>query len=142
MNTSLLRGVLAAALTILTPALLLRAIAADAPAKGDKWETTSQMSMEGMPMAMPANTMTRCIAKNRTEPPTENRPNCTNSQYKRDGNKVTWEATCTNPDMKGVGEMTYSDASTYTGTIKFTSPEGNMTIKLSGRKLGDCDKPQ
>jgi hypothetical protein len=140
MGTSLLRGVLAAALTILSAASLRPAVAADA--KGDKWETTSQMSMEGMPMAMPANTMTRCVARNQTEPPTENRPGCTNSHYKRDGNKATWETTCTNPEMKGVGQITYSDASTYSGTIKFTAPQGNMTIKLGGRKLGDCDKPQ
>jgi hypothetical protein len=142
MNLRLVRGVLAAALTILTSALPFRAIAADAPSKGDKWETTSQMSMEGMPMAMPANTTTRCVAKNPTEPPMENRPNCTNRQYKRDGNKVTWETACTNPDMKGVGAITYSDPGNYAGAIKFTAPEGTMTIKLSGRKLGDCDKPQ
>jgi hypothetical protein len=55
---------------------------------------------------------------------------------------ANWETTCTNPDMKGVGQITYSDASTYAGTIKFTSSQGNMTIKLSGRRLGDCDKPQ
>lgn len=142
MNNSLLRGVLAAVVTTLVSTLLIRALAADAPAKGEQWETTSQMSMEGLPMQMPATTLKICRAKDRTEPPGASRANCTNSQYRRDGNKVTWSVQCTDPDMTGTGEITYADSDSYSGTLRFTSAQGNMTIKLSGRKLGDCDNPQ
>lgn len=144
MNASLWRGVIAAVLTLLTSALLFRAIAADAP-KGDEWETTSQMTMEGMPAGMPGMPVTKlkvCSARDRTEPPMSTRENCTNSAYTREGSKVTWETVCTNPDMRGTGEITFEGADSYKGTIKFASEAGNMTIKLTGKKIGECDNPR
>jgi Protein of unknown function (DUF3617) len=121
------------------------AVAADAPArKGDLWESTSQMSMEGMPMQMPANTQQICAAKDSKEPPGAQgaQGNCKNSNYQRDGNKVTWAVQCSGPDMTGLGALVYDTKSSYSGAIKFQSAQRNMTIKLSGRKLGECDNPQ
>jgi len=126
-------------------ALFARAIA-DNPtaAQGDLWETTSQMSMEGMPMQMPVQKVEICAAKDRAEPPGASNPqhNCTNSNMKRAGDKVTWDVKCTGPDMTGHGEITYSGADDYTGSIKFVVEQGNMTIKLTGHKTGGCDHPQ
>jgi hypothetical protein len=44
--------------------------------------------------------------------------------------------------MNGTGELVREGTDAYTGTIKFTSPQGNMTINLKGKKVGDCDNPQ
>ena len=113
---------------------------APAPAKetGDSWEVTSQMSMEGMPMSLPSQTMKICAAKEWKEPPVaaDERHKCRNSDFKREGAKVTWKTVC--PDMTGDGEITRS-GDTYAGSIKFTSPQGSMTTKLSGKRLGDCE---
>ena len=143
MNASA-RGILAAVLAILMSSLLFRAIAADAP-KGDEWETTSQMTMEGMPPGMPGMPVSRlkvCAAKDRTEPPMSTRENCTNSGYTQEGSKVTWETVCTDPAMTGTGEITFEGTDSYTGTIKFASEQGNMTIRLTGKKLGECNNPR
>jgi hypothetical protein len=43
--------------------------------------------------------------------------------------------------MTGQGEITYEGTDAYTGTIKYTSSEGNMTINLTGKKIGTCDNP-
>jgi hypothetical protein len=43
--------------------------------------------------------------------------------------------------MTGEGEITRDGASAYAGFIKFSSDDGNMKIKLSGRRVGDCDVP-
>jgi hypothetical protein len=142
MNKSLLRGLPVAAVIVLSSPLVFQAIAADSPAKGDQWETTTRMSMEGMPMQMPAQTMKICAARNATEPPGATRQNCTNTNFTRVDNKVTWEVKCTGPAMTGTGEIVYSGTDSYTGTIRFVSAEGNMTINLSGRKVGTCDHPQ
>jgi uncharacterized protein DUF3617 len=115
-------------------------VGAQAP-KGDLWETTSQMSMEGMPMAMPARTLKVCSAKDWREPP-GGQKNCKNSNMKIVGNKVTWDVACTGPTMTGHGEITRDGASAYAGTIAFVSDQGNMTVKISGKKLGECDNPQ
>lgn len=114
-------------------------------AKGDLWESTAQISIEGMPMKLPATTQKVCSAKEWTNPPgsVDKQRNCKNSNMKAVGsNKFTWDVTCTGPTMTGTGEMTRTGADAYSGTIKFTSAQGNMTLTLSGSKVGDCDNPQ
>jgi uncharacterized protein DUF3617 len=110
-------------------------------AKGDLWETTSEMSMEGVPMRMPSNTVKVCAAKDWKEPP-GGRKECKNSNMKLVDNKVTWDVQCTGPTMTGHGEILRQGADAYSGTIKFTSDQGNMTVKLTGKKVGECDNPQ
>jgi len=125
-------------------ATLWVAAAEPAPrALGDEWETTNQMSMDGMPMQMPVQKMTVCVARDRNEPPGSSRQGCTNTNFKRLGNKVTWNVQCTAPSpMTGTGEIVYQGSDTYSGLIRFLSEHGGMTIKLSGRKLGtSCNNP-
>ena len=88
-----------------------------APAKvmGDLWEVTTQMSMEGMPMALPAQKAKVCTQKDWTEPPGagDERRKCTNSDFKQDGPKVTWKTVCAGPpQMTGDGEVTRDGADT------------------------------
>jgi hypothetical protein len=118
--------------------------AATAHAPGDLWEVTSQMSMEGMEMAMPAQTLKVCAAKTWNAPPTpaNEQQKCRNSDFKVEGPKATWKTTCENPPMTGVGEITKEGASAFAGSIKFASDAGNMKITLNGRRVGDCDDPQ
>src|SRR3954469_18811527 len=78
---------------------------ANAGAKGDQWETTSQMTMPGMPMGMPASKHTQCSPKDWHEPPgASGEHGCTNTDMQSTGNKITWKVQC--PDMTGVGEIT------------------------------------
>ena len=117
---------------------------ADTPsAAGDLWEVTSKMSMEGMPMEMPAQKMKVCAAKVWTKPPAGDNPRqkCTRSDYAIDGDKVTWTESCESPAMTGKGEITRQGDDAYDGSIQYASDQGNMTIKLAGRKIGTCDNP-
>lgn len=119
--------------------------AAETAVPGDMWEVTSQMSMEGMPMALPAQKVKVCSPKVWTEPPgaADERRDCTNSDFKVVGTKATWKVTCAKPSpMTGEGEVTRESADAWSGAIKFSSDDGVMTVKLAGRRLGDCDKPQ
>jgi hypothetical protein len=119
----------------------LSVLAASQAPKGDLWEITSQPSMEGMPMKLPSNTAKVCSAKEWKEPP-NGQKNCKNTNMKIDGTKVTWDVQCTGPAMTGHGEIVRESATAYTGKIKMTSDAGNMTIALSGKKVGECDNPQ
>jgi hypothetical protein len=114
---------------------------ADAP--GVLWQSTSQMVMQGMPFSPPPNTMKICAAKNSNQPPPPPPgQNCTVSNVKRDGDTVTWDSQCTGEmNMSGQGKMTYTGTDAYTGEIKYTADGVNMTVKLSGKKIGECDKP-
>jgi len=127
--------------------ILLFVFVAPAPAAEDQpgvlWETTSQPVMEGMPMQMPAQTTKTCTAKEWTQPPAGGDKSCTTSNFKKVGPKATWTVQCTGQmPMSGTGEMTFSGDDSYTGAVKLTSAQANMTVKLSGKKLGGCDNPQ
>jgi Protein of unknown function (DUF3617) len=117
---------------------------ADTPAAaGDLWEVTAKMSMEGLPMQMPAQTHKVCAAKVWTGPPAgDNAPQkCTRSEYTVTGDKVTWTETCESPPMTGKGEITRQGSDAYTGSIKYSSKQGTMTINLTGHIVGSCDNP-
>ena len=109
---------------------------------GDLWEVSSKMSMEGMPMELPAQTSSLCTPKTWTEPPAPKNPQqeCTNSDFQQDGSKATWKITCGAPHpMTGTGEIVRDGDAAYTGSIKLVAEEGNMTIKLDGRRVKACD---
>jgi hypothetical protein len=121
--------------------LLVSARAEDPP--GVLWETTSQMVMEGMPMTMPPSTVKVCTAREWTKPPPGGDSSCVNTNFRRVGNKATWTTQCSGQmPMSGTGEISFEGEDSYTGVIKATAEGVNMTINLSGRKVGTCDNPQ
>lgn len=127
-------------------ALFVSVPRADTPAAaGDLWEIVSQMSMEGFSMAMPAQKVRVCAAKGSTAPPGANNEErgCTGSDYvfNEDENTVTWTSICAD-GMSGQGEITYAGEDAYSGAIHYTSDDGNILIKIEGRRIGDCDNPR
>jgi hypothetical protein len=121
--------------------LLVSARAEDPP--GVLWETTSQMVMEGMPMTMPPSTVKVCTAREWTKPPPGGDSSCVNTNFRRVGNKASWTTQCSGQmPMSGTGEISFEGEDSYTGVIKATAEGVNMTINLSGRKVGTCDNPQ
>jgi hypothetical protein len=56
------------------------------------------------------------------------------SDYKADGNKVTWMMSC--KDMAGTAELVFK-GDTYEGQMNVTSPH-EMVMKMSGKRVGDC----
>jgi hypothetical protein len=134
-------GRLAAAAWLACFLVVAPARAADPP--GVLWETTSQMAMAGMPTQMPAQTTKVCSAKKWTKPPPGGDKSCVTSDYKMVDNKATWTMQCSGQmPMQGTGELTFEGSDSYTGAIQAKSQGMNMTIKLSGKKLGTCDNPQ
>ena len=120
---------------------------AQAPRRDGRWEVKTEMEMPGMPMKMPAMTTTQCITKEQAEDPQRSVPqgrgapnNCKVSDYKVTGNKVTWSMKCEGPDaMSGTGEITYGE-NTYDGVMKMVREGQTMTMKYTGKRLGDCPK--
>lgn len=121
---------------------------AQGPRRDGRWEVKMEMNMPGMP-GMPPMTTTQCITPEDAADPQKSMPsrgrgdngNCKVSDYKIDGNKVTWSMECTGAQaMTGKGEFVYA-ADTYTGTMTMDmSGRGSMSMKYSGKRLGDCTK--
>ncbi|HSC63839.1 MAG TPA: DUF3617 family protein [Caldimonas sp.] len=132
---------LAPVVSLILFSLLAPARAADPP--GVLWETTSQMSMPGMPMQVAPQTQRICSAKTWTKPPPGGDKSCVASDYKMVGSKMTWKMKCSGQmPMEGTGEINFQGADAYTGAIQAASQGMNMTIKLAGKKVGTCDNPQ
>lgn len=122
------------------------------PRRDGKWEVTMQMEMPGMPGKMPPMTTEQCVTKEQADDPQRAVPqqpqrggaqsDCKTEDYKVTGGKVTWTTKCTTPQpMTGTGEITYVE-NAYTGIMKMNMERGGqpmqMTMKLSGKRLGDC----
>ena len=137
-------------------ALSLAVSAQSGPRRDGNWEVTMEMDMPGMPqgMSMPPMKMTQCITPQEAADPQKLVPqqpqrgggnsNCSVSDYKMEGNKATWTMACTGAQaMTGTGEVVYANDS-YTGTMKMNMDRGGqpmaMTMKYSGKRLGDCAK--
>ena len=140
---------------VLVEFVVLLALSLSAMAQGHRrdgrWEVKMEMDMPGMPAGMPAMTTTQCVTPAEASDPQKavpqgrggrgNQDDCKISDYKVDGDKVTWSMKCEGAQaMSGTGEFIYA-ADSYTGTMKMDRGGGQvMTMKYSGKRLGDCTK--
>lgn len=130
--------------SVLASAIALSAAGGAAAEKipGYLWETTVQTSLEGVEsMAMPPMTGRSCAPKEEawTEPPGARQDeDCEAFDWKMSGSKATWSVRCKD-GTTGTGEMTFEGQSAYQGTMTMRSSEGTMVMKMSGKRVGDCD---
>jgi hypothetical protein len=122
---------------------------AQSPIRAGRWEVTMQMQMAGSPIQMPEMKTTRCVTPEDAKDPARSMPSgpegrggqksdCKMADYKTSGNTATWKMVCTSPQaMTMNGEMTFNDDS-YTGTMKSDTAQGQMTMKMAGKRVGDC----
>lgn len=110
---------------------------------GDLWEMTHEMSMPGLPagMTMPQQPPQRvCRARNADKPPVADNDRCEMTDVKRSANAFSWKMACKgNPPSTGSGEIVYQGRDSYTGTMQMTVGDKAMTMKLTGKRVGDCD---
>src|SRR5215510_9781911 len=91
--TSTRIAVLAACVAVAAPL-----IAQTSPMRDGMWEITTQMDMPGM--KMPEMKLNQCVTKEQLKDLASTLPNsnsdktCKMSDYKVDGNKVTWKMAC------------------------------------------------
>jgi hypothetical protein len=109
---------------------------------GDLWEVTNEMSMPGMPagMQMPQRPPQRvCRARNSDKPPVADNDNrCESYDVKRTPTSYAWKMRCEN-NTTGTGEITYEGRDSYKGTINMNVGGQSMTMKMTGKRVGDCD---
>jgi hypothetical protein len=124
-------------------------VVAQSPIRPGRWEVVMQMDMPNMPVKMPEMKTMQCVTPEQAKDPASALPSgpqagrggksdCKVSDYNQSGNTVTWKMACTTPTpVTGTGELTFTDNS-YAGTMKMNTAQGDMTMKVSGTRLGDC----
>jgi Protein of unknown function (DUF3617) len=130
-------------------ALLALAVAGPAaafqsPQKPGQWRITVEVDIPGMPVKMPPHTFNVCVTEDDLKDPQRSVPKdpksqCTMSDFKIDGNTVSWTVDCPKQNTKGEGKITFSEES-YTGWMKMQMGEQEMTSKYSGKWVGECKK--
>ena len=121
------------------------AVIAQSGMRPGQWEVTAQTQMGAM--QMPETKLTQCVTPEQAKDPASSmrgpqgrgvKEDCKNSNYTMTGNKATWTTTCTSPEKYTVtGEMTFGN-DTYITILKMNMAQGEMTMKMSGKRIGDC----
>jgi len=122
---------------LLVPAATL---AADTINEG-LWEITSQMEMPGMPMKMPPTVMKHCYTKNDVSDLKNiisRDKNCVVTDLKTSTNKVSWKMKCTGENAATMTGETVFGNDSYTSVMKMNSHGQKMTMKVKGKRLGNC----
>ena len=124
------------------------ACAADPNMKDGLWEITTKTEMKGIPGKIPPTTMKQCLTKKDSIPQEDKgkNPNCKMTENKVSGDTVTWTMLCKEKDgtMENKGQMTYK-GDTFDGksvmTMKDKAGKAQViTSKMTGKRLGPCDK--
>jgi hypothetical protein len=135
-------------LVALVGATILAQAPTQSPIRPGRWEVTMQMQMPNVPVQMPEMKTTQCVTPEQARDPEAALPrgpqggnakqDCKVSDFKQSGNTVTWQMACTSPQpVTATGEMTFTD-DTYAGMMKMNTPQGDMSMKVAGKRLGDC----
>ena len=133
-----MKKVLCAALAV----LLVPAVSLAAEAMRDGlWQVTTQMEMPGMPMKMPPTVMKHCYTKSDVSDQKKiisRDKNCTVSDLKTSANKVSWKMKCSGENAATMTGETVFGSDSYTSVMKMKSQGQNMTMKIKGKRLGNC----
>jgi hypothetical protein len=105
------------------------------------WQVTTQMEMPGMPMKMPPTVMKHCYTKNDVTDQKKiisNDKNCTVTDLKTSGTKVTWKMKCTGENAATMTGETVFGKDSYSSLMKMNSNGQKMIMKVQGTRLGNC----
>jgi len=105
------------------------------------WELISTMDMPGMPMQMPPTTIKHCYTKEDVKDPKKTvttDKNCTVTDLKQSGNKVTWKMKCTGKNAGDFSGETIFKGDAYDSTMKMESQGRTMNMKVKAKRLGNC----
>jgi hypothetical protein len=136
------------AAVVLAFAAICSHAAAQSPMRPGNWETTMEMDMPGMPMKMPPMKTARCVTQQEIDSPNRGLPSgpqknpndCKITDYKQSGNMVSWNVACSGQQpMTGSGELKFN-GDAYDGIVKMMMNQQQMTMKMAGKRLGDCAK--
>ena len=105
------------------------------------WEITTTMEMPGMPMEMPPTKINHCYTKADVKDQkkiitADN--NCTVTDLKQAGNKITWTMKCTGQNAGDFSGETVYSGDTYDSTMKMQTQGQSMNMKVKGKRLGNC----
>jgi hypothetical protein len=105
------------------------------------WELVTTMEMPGMPMKMPPTRMKHCYTredvKDQKKTITTDK-NCTVTELKQSGNKVTWKMKCTGKNAGDFSGETIYKGDAYDSNMKMETQGQTMNMQVKAKRLGNC----
>jgi len=141
-------SIIAALAIILALVWFTGAQAADPNMKDGLWQITMKTEMKGMPANIPPTVTKQCLTRKESVPQQggNKNPNCKMVDQKVSGDTVTWAMICKEKEstIEGSGKITYK-GDTFDGAIMTTMKDKTgkaqqISTKMSGKRLGPCDK--
>jgi hypothetical protein len=123
-----------------TLALPATIFAADSMRDG-YWELVTTMEMPGMPMKMAPTKIKHCYTKEDVKDQKKTistDKNCTVTDLKQSGNKVTWSMKCTGKNAGVFSGETVYKGDAYDSTMKMQTQGQTMNMKVNAKRLGVC----
>ncbi len=108
------------------------------------WEWTAEMNIPNMPKNMPPTVNRKCLTKEDLVPAAKQPgQECDIKDLQTSKDNVTWAMTCKTPrgPVASTGKMFYN-GDTANGEVKINAEGMLMSSKLSGKRLGDCEKTE
>jgi len=127
-------------LVVLSICVGLIVVSSAAAGQKGEWEITTTMEIPGMPFAMPATTMRRCLEDQAVPYQEKGDEKCEVVSKKVSGNTLNWKVVCNGPE--GKNEMT--GVTKYTGETMDTRIQmksgggGEISMRMTGKRLGAC----
>jgi hypothetical protein len=122
-------------------ALPVTIFAADTMREGN-WEMVTTMEMPGMPMMkMPPTRVEHCFTKDDVKDQKKTistDKNCTITDLKQSGNKVSWKMKCTGKNAGVFSGETIYKGDAYDSTMKMETKDQTMNMKVKAKRLGAC----
>jgi len=105
------------------------------------WELITTMEMPGMPMKMAPTKIKYCYTKEDVKDQKKSistDKNCTVTDLKQSGNKVTWKMKCTGQNAGVFSGETVYKGDAYDSTMKMQTQGQTMNMKVNAKRLGNC----
>jgi hypothetical protein len=105
------------------------------------WELITTLEMPGMPMKIAPTTMKHCYTKEDVKDQKKTisaDKNCTVTDLKQSGNKVSWKMKCTGKNAGDFSGETIYKGDAYDSTMKMHSQGQTMNMKVNAKRLGNC----
>ena len=128
-------------ITILSTLVLPATIFAADTIREGQWEMITTMDIPGMPVKMPSTKIEHCFTKedvNDQKKAISTDKNCTVTDLKQSGNKVTWKMKCTGKNPGDFSGETVFKGDSYDSTMKMETQGQTMNMKVKAKRLGNC----
>lgn len=114
---------------------------AAAAMKEGMWEITTKVDIPGIPVKVPPQTVKHCYTKEEVKDQKKvvaTQKDCTVTDFRQSGNKVTWKMKCTGPNAGTMTGETIFKGDSFASTM-ITESKGQKTkAKVNAKRVGAC----